>query len=730
MKHLLTTAAFLLTASAAMAQASPTESTLKGLGILETPTSQMEHLDRGLVAVQAGSKKFVSWRLLGTDNPNTTFDLYVDGELKAEDLKVTNYSFSSFLTQTPDIQVVAKVNGVEVDRSKQVKAWKDGYYALPLDRPAGGTNASGAYSYRPNDCSVGDVDGDGEYEIILKWDPTNSKDNSQSGYTGKVYIDCYKLDGTKLWRIDLGDNIRAGAHYTQFMVYDFDGDGKAEMICKTAQGSRDASKQYVNKVATDEALLAAANGNKYANASGWIDGGYEMLTVFNGETGVAIHTIPYMPNRNAKFTVSKDEGTFNWYGSSSKTDNHGYNRGERYLATVAYLDGPDENPSAVMCRGYYTYAYLWAVDFDGEHLKTRWVSASESGSSYKVLDSDLKVVSSKTYSSNTCGITNHYTMYGNGNHNLSCADVDVDGCDEIIWGSAAVDHDGQLLYSVGYGHGDAMHMSDLVPTNPGLEVFQVHEEGSHYGWDIHDARTGQIIHSSAGTADNGRGVSADIAESRGFEFWSAKGNSTPYSCITAKEIWSTAKPSQNFRIYWDGDLYDELLDNVSITKFDPKNGTKTELAIYEGSSAKKISALGSPASCNSTKATPCLSADILGDWREEVILWNSADSCHLNIYTTAHPTTYALPTLMHDHVYRLGVAWQNVAYNQPPHLGFSPIEYMANKEEYERTGIMPMKAVNPSAQDDAYHTLQGTTLPALPTVPGIYIRNGKKVVIK
>ena len=616
-----------------------------------TPTSQMEKLNRGLVVVPGNSGEFVSWRFLGTDDEdNTTFDVLRDGVVIAKDLVSATCFSDGTGKANNEYRVVTKVNGVAVDTTEAVKPWSDVYYKLKLDRPADGTD----YTYSPNDCSVGDVDGDGEYELIVKWDPSNSKDNSQSGKTGNVFIDCYKFNGTKLWRVDLGVNIRAGAHYTQFLVYDFDGDGKAELICKTAPGSMDGMGNYVNQAATEAAISNASNKSDYRNSSGYVLQGPEYLTVFNGETGAAVHTVWYNPNRN--FGVGKAENY-----SSSWGDNYG-NRGDRFLACVAYLDGPDKNPSAVMVRGYYTQAYLWAVDFDGKELKTKWLHASTSKNYVELTVGDVKQPR-KAYTKNTSGKSGgSCTMYGNGNHNLSVADVDGDGCDEIIFGSAAVDNDGKLLYATGLGHGDAIHVSDLIPSRPGLEVFQIHEE-SPYGWDVHDAATGEIIWSASGGEDNGRGIAAQLqADEKGF-FFSSSNDRQQRSATTGKVV-STKSTSLNFRIYWDGDVQDELLDG---TKIDKWNGNGTSRVYIKN---KNPYDYNSSSSCNGTKSTPNLQADIFGDWREELILWSTADNATLNIFTTIESTSYRVPTLMHDHVYRMGVAWQNAAYNQPPHLGY------------------------------------------------------------
>ena len=635
---------------------------------LATPESQMEKLGRGVVALPNQGRTpgyFVSWRLLGTDDARTRFDLLRNGETIAEDLAVTNYVDRDG-KNGDQYQVVAKVEGRTVETSPAATPWAQLYMKLALDRPA--TGALGG-TYSPNDCSVGDVDGDGEYEIFVKWDPSNSKDNSQSDKTDNVFIDCYKLDGTKLWRIDLGVNIRAGAHYTQFMVYDFDGDGLAEMMCKTAPGSKDGAGNYVNQVATDEAIKAADNAKDWRTSAGRIDGGQEYLTVFNGLTGSAIHTIAYYPNRNAKAELSEASGTFNWDDRSGKNDKGNYgNRGERYLAAVAYLGGPDANPSGIFTRGYYTYAYVWAVDFDGQQLKHRWLHRSYSKTEYKVVDADMneseKIVPPAATSSDGSGSR---TMYGNGNHNLSVADVDGDGCDEIIWGSAAVDNDGKLLYATGFGHGDAIHLSTMDPDRGGFQVFQVHEEKGTYSWDLHDAATGEIIFRGGNSGvDNGRGMAADVIPgSRGFEFWSA--DERAQRNVQTGGIVNSKNTSVNFRMYWDGTCYDQMLDGNT-------------LDAWNGSSWNRVMTFynyANSSTCNSTKKTPNLQADLFGDWREELILWDSSNSATLNIFTTNIPTEYRVPTLMHDHTYRMGVAWQNTAYNQPPHLGFYLPDFVA-----------------------------------------------------
>ena len=609
---------------------------------------QAEKLSRGLVVLpsQEGTGCFLSWRLLRTDSPHTTFDILRDHEPLARNLSATSCYVDRQGRIESAYQLVTKVNGTAVDTTALVHSWSDIYTSIRLNRPS--------RFHTPNDCSVGDVDGDGEYELFVKWNPFNAKDNSHKGFTDKVFIDCYRMDGSQLWRIDLGLNIRAGAHYTQLLVYDFDGDGRAELICKTAPGSTDGTGNYVSAAATDSRIRLIDNTPDFRNGNGYILSGAEFLTVFDGQTGAALHTVYYTPNRAGGLGGEPSGVSKDFWG-----DSYG-NRCDRYLACVAYLDGADHRPSAVLGRGYYTKAYLWALDFDGKELKTKWLHASVSPTRVELTRADGTQQSSIHQSSATSGSGSN-TLYGNGNHNLSVGDVDGDGRDEIIYGSGAVDDDGHLLYATGYGHGDAIHLADLIPERPGLEVFQVHENRGLYSWDLHDAATGEILHKGGHPGvDNGRGLAADILASHfGYEFWSAD-DRCPRSASTASVV-SRATPSINFRIYWDGDLQDELLNDKKIEKVNENNGVDCLLT---------LSNYGASTDCNGSKHTPCLQADLFGDWREEIVCYDMRDGCTLHIFSTNIPTPFSIPTLMHDHVYRMGTVWQNVAYNQPPHLGY------------------------------------------------------------
>ncbi|WTI11443.1 cellulose binding domain-containing protein [Micromonospora sp. NBC_00821] len=562
---------------------------------------QMEKLDRGLISVRSGSGNLVSWRLLGTETSGVAFNLY-RGSTKVNASPIagaTNYLDNGAAAGSA-YTVRAVVGGTEQAASAPALQFGAGYLDVPLQVPAGGSTPSGeSYSYSASDASVGDLNGDGTYEIVLKWEPSNAKDNSQSGYTGNVYVDAYTITGTRLWRVDLGRNIRAGAHYTQFQVYDYDGDGRAEVAMKTADGTRSGTGQLIGSSSAD-----------HRNSSGYVLSGPEYLTMFNGQTGAIASTVTYDPPR----------GTVSSWG-----DSYG-NRVDRFLAGTAYLDG--QRPSLIMARGYYTRAVIAAWDFRNGTLTKRW-----------------------TFDSNSSG---NGAAAGQGNHQLSVADVDADGRQEIVYGAATIDDNGRLLHSTGNGHGDALHVGDLDPGRAGLEVFKVDEDASKPSSYFADARTGQVLWSTPASGDNGRGVSADIwAGSPGAESWSS---AVAGLANTRGQNVGRKPSSANFLAWWDGDPVRELLDGTKIDKY----GTGGETRLLDGSQV---------ASNNGTKSTPALSGDILGDWREEVI-WRTTDSRALRIYSTPTPTSTRIYTLMHDPQYRVAIAWQNTAYNQPPHPGF------------------------------------------------------------
>jgi rhamnogalacturonan endolyase len=609
---------------------------------------QMEDLDRGVIALRrATNQVYVGWRMLGTDPTSVAFNLYrsTNGtrvvKLNSSPItQTTDYVDSTATMSVPNTYFVRPIiAGIELAPSESFTLAANSpvnqFLNVPLQIPTGGTTPSGeAYTYSANDASVGDLDGDGQYEILLKWDPSNSKDNSQSGYTGNVYVDAYKLDGTLLWRIDLGRNIRAGAHYTQFMVYDLDGDGRAEVAMKTAPGTLDGQGNAV--------LLGSDSVSAdYRNSSGYIITGPEYLTVFNGETGAAMATIPFEPAR----------GTASQWG-----DDYG-NRVDRFLGGIAYSDGV--RPSLVMARGYYgprsssgqARNEIAAYDFRDGQLTLRWHFKA----GYNI----------------NGNINSNYI--GQGTHSLSIADVDGDGFDEVIYGAAAIDHDGTGLYSTGLGHGDALHVSDMIPDRPGLEVFMPHEgaDGNgNVGASIRDAATGELIFTINSTGDVGRGAAADIDPNHaGYEFWASttyEGETRQVYDTAGDPIYEQGNIFSNFLVWWDADLSRELLDGTTIANWN--NPGRSNFDLDPGTSGTQQYAPNG-SSNNGTKSTPALTADIFGDWREEVI-WRRSDNTALMIFSTIIPATNRLTTLMHDSQYRVAIAWQNTAYNQPPHPSF------------------------------------------------------------
>ncbi|WP_395366613.1 rhamnogalacturonan lyase [Streptomyces sp. YH02] len=564
---------------------------------------QVERLDRGLISTHTSSGNLVSWRWLATDPDGVAFNIYRGTtKLNSSPLAASTNYFDSGAADSADYTVRAVVNGVEQASSEHALQFRSGYLDVPISPPTGGTTPDGvAYTYEANDAATGDLDGDGRLDLVLKWQPTNAKDNSQSGYTGNTILDGVRLDGTRLWRIDLGRNIRSGAHYTQFQVYDYDGDGRAEVAMKTADGTKDGAGAVIGDSSAD-----------YRNSSGYVLSGPEYLTMFDGRTGTAMGTVDYVPAR----------GTVSSWG-----DSYG-NRVDRFLAGTAYLDGA--RPSLIMARGYYTRTVIAAWDWRNGRFTRRWT-----------FDTNSSTNAGKGYD-------------GQGNHALSIADVDADGKDEIIYGAMTVDDNGAGLWTTKLGHGDAAHLGDLDPSRPGLEYFKVSEDKSKPGSWMADARTGQILWQTASGADNGRGVAGDIhAGSPGAEAWSSSDTTLRSATGTAL---GREPSSTNFLSWWDGDTVRELLDGTHIDKY----GTSGDTRLLTGSGVS---------SNNTTKATPALSGDVLGDWREEVV-WRTSDNRALRIYATPHQTGTRITTLLHDTQYRTALAWQNTAYNQPPHPGF------------------------------------------------------------
>lgn len=572
---------------------------------------QAEHLGRGAVAVPSDSGNLITWRWLGDDPPGLRFVVERDGKrLTPEPIALTQF-LDAEAGPAPSYRVipVAATPGP----AAVVRLLDRPFLRVPLQRPADWLAPDGSrVPYEANDGAPADLDGDGEYEIVLKWQPANARDNSQAGLTAPTLLDAYRLDGTRLWRLDLGPNIRSGAHYTPFVAYDFDGDGRAEVMLRTADGTVDGQGHGLGDAKA-----------RHVDERGYVLAGPESITVFDGRSGAALASAPYVPERGR---------VADW------GDGYG-NRVDRFLAGVAYLDG--RRPSAVFSRGYYTRAVLAAWDWRGGRLTQRWVFDSEGDSEHNDASRAAR---------------------GQGAHWFAVADVDGDGRDDIVYGAATIAGDGRLLYSTGLGHGDALHVGRLDPTRPGQQVFMVHESPKAYGEhgvEMHEAATGRLLWSVSGEGrDVGRGVCMDIAAAHpGQECWASVG-----PLLGARgELISRQRPrAVNFGVWWDGDLLRETLDRTQVAKWNPRT---------EQLDTVLDAAADGAASNNGTKATPVFSADLFGDWREEVV-WRTAGNDALLIYTTPHPTGHRLVTLMHDLQYRVQVAAQNAGYNQPPHPSF------------------------------------------------------------
>ena len=752
---------------------------------------QLETLDRGVVAVSTAEGVFLSWRLLASETTGSTdtglagpdFAIYRDGERIAVVTDSTNYADADGAA-TSSYTVAPVVNGVELDASAPVTAWAQGYHDLPLTKPADGVTPKGeAYTYSANDVSVGDVDGDGQYEYVVKWDPSNSKDVSQRGYTGSVYIDTYELDGTLLNRLDLGVNIRAGAHYTQFLVYDFDGDGRSETMLKTAPGTKSisyaadgsiASEKYITMPAvdleagyanTDDYRLSAADyeehlvdmflgwserpevisgqwpatleeawgmpvtheyplsregaqeladtfidvyapsrsaKNLLREFEGFIVDGPEYLTVFDSASGAELQTIDYPTERG-------DDGLL--WGDYAMARIEPANRVDRFLSGVGYFDG--QHPSAVFARGYYTRTTITTLDWDGEQLTQRW--QVDSG----------QVPMTNPFNDSPHGRDGTDPVYGGittqGDHSLSTADVDGDGKQELVYGSATIDDDGSVLYSshdvlpegsadpgadVRLGHGDAMHVADIDPSRPGMEIWTAHEGGTYapYGSVLRDAATGVPLFGAYSGKDTGRAMIGDVRpDVPGIEVWASMPGGTDASGLLSAQgqVLSATNPGTNMSIRWAGDGTTQIVNG---------SGTATP-TIDDWTRGTLLTATGTLTN-NGTKGNPSLVADVLGDWREELLV-RTADSSALRFYTTTEVTQHKLTTLMHDVQYRAEAARQQTTYNQPAYTSY----YLASDVDWSdvpvlTTALTPLAPTfkdRPGAAHDEVRLPSGTS---------------------
>ena len=722
---------------------------------------QLEKLSRGLIAVKANTGIFLSWRLFldevkgycKTGVTGANFQVYKNGEKLTIVTDSTNYIDINGTTE--DSYAVAPIiDGKEFPCCNSVKAWSSGqnYIDIPMQIPEDGVTPKGdTYTYNVNDMSVGDVDGDGEYEYIVKWDPSNSQDVSIKGYTGKCYIDCYKLDGRLLWRLDMGVNIRAGAHYTQFMVYDFNGDGKAEMSVKTAPGTKMtrynedgsiASETYITMPQSDldagyshkddyrcsaddyfnhlvdvfmnwttheEVVLgqwprtleqcfgieekynyplnkedavelvmyfikefapSRSPKNKLDEFEGFIYEGPEYLTMFSGD-GSEIETIPF------KFT-RVDDGLM--WGDYAMNRIEPCNRVDRFLSGVAYLDG--ERPYLIICRGYYTRTTVVAYSFFNNKHEEHWSIDTGFVKMSNPFRASAAPEQFKEHPHIAGGTDPVYgTLAGQGNHSLSTADVDNDGCQEIIYGGAVIDHDGSLLYSgfdylpdgktyAKLGHGDALHVAKIDPDRPGYQIFSVFEgaKAAPYGYAFRDAETCEIFFGQYAEEDLGRAMIGDINPNvRGLQMWVKETYDVNGNVLSDKLL------GTNQSIRWAADLSTQVTDGV-----DYINEAKKNTGVINDNTHGVLLAPEGTTMNNGTKGNPCLVADIFGDWREELVV-RKADNSAVRIYTNVDITNHKLFTLMHDTMYRTGIAWQNNCYNQPCYTKF----YLASDMDFK-----------------------------------------------
>lgn len=726
--------------------------------LVETPLKavfheQLEKLNRGLIAVKTDEGVYVGWRMFidevrgYSDTGLTGADYAVyRGENKiAVVTDSTNYLDTDGTLQDT-YSVAPIIDGKEEERCKKVFVWKNNYIDIPMNKPADGRSPKGEmypegqpYTYSANDMSIGDVDGDGELEYIVKWDPSNAHDVSHRGYTGNCYIDCYRLDGTLLWRVDMGPNIRSGAHYTQFMVYDFDGDGKAEMCVKTAPGTKvtrfvadgTVAEEYItlperdvkNGVTNQDNYVCTAadykehlvemfmgwsshpevvsgrwpatleecfgipvkyhyplsredakelvsyfiyefapsrsDKNHLEAFEGFIYDGPEYLTMFGGD-GKELETID--------FPVPRGDDGLMW-GDYAMRRIEPCNRVDRFLSGVAYLDG--EHPSVIICRGYYTRSTVTAYDFKDGHFAKRFMA--DSG----------HVPMSNPFNDNAHekeGLDPVYGKFaGQGDHSLSVADVDGDGCQEIIYGAAVIDHDGSLLYSsydhlpdgrlAKLGHGDAMHVARINPDLPGYQIFNVFEgaKAAPYGFALRDALTGKVFFGEYAEEDLGRCMIGDVVPGvRGLQVWVKDTFDCNGNKLDVKRL------GTNANIHWACDMTTQIIDGVDYMERKKQTGI-----INDNTHGIMLDPQGTLTN-NGTKGNPCLVADIFGDYRDEIIL-RLEDSSAVRIYTNTDLSAHKLFTLLHDIQYRVGVAWQNNCYNQPCYTKF----YLASDMEWK-----------------------------------------------
>lgn len=611
-----------------------------------------DRLGRGLVAVPTGAAgnsktNLVTWRRLAEEYYGVTYNLYKNGSRIATGLTTTCYADNNNGFPTTTYQVAAVVNGVEQTKCTAMTAWAQyvykyndircptGYLDIALatvyDRNGNDVTAN----YEPNDAEMADLDGDGELEIIIK--RLNTVDASTS-LTGKIYpasstqfvvLDAYDVNwqtgaATLLWRIDCGPNmVSLNSTEIDIIAYDWDEDGKAEVVLRGADnmivyGNDGKTPLYtIGDMTVNTRNTFSTDNAQYA----WTHTGAEYLIYMNGQTGAKYQVMDFPLKRF-------ESGESNL--KSAWGDDYGH-RSSKYFMGAPFLDG--RKASLFLARGIYTRHKMMALNIDpaSHKLTQRW-----------------------TWTNNSSGSA----WYGQGNHNFCIADVDEDGRDEIVYGSMVIDDNGKGLSTTGLGHGDALHCSDLDPYRPGLEIFACNEEKPNMNY--RNATTSELYYRSTGSSDDGRCLMANFSNAYPGSVGRSV-NTGMVSSVTDAVISDLGEyidwGDLNFRIYWDGDLCSEILNSP---------GTAKEAKIEKPGVGRLFTSSGCNMN-NDSKNNPCFQGDIIGDWREEIVVRCGRN---LRVYTSGIYTSHSLPSLWFDHQYRQAMVWQMMAYNQPPHPSY------------------------------------------------------------
>ena len=577
-----------------------------------------DKLDRGLVAMKVNGGVFLSWRVQADEYYNVTYNVYRDGTPVAQNLTVSNYTDPQG-TSTSTYTVAAVVKGQPQAPCAARTPWTSSYKEIQLKHE--GIKST----LVPNDACCADVDGDGELEILLKFDNLSEMQQSYpkngpviGGVATKEYsiIECLKMDGTRLWWMNCGPNMGDFQNNEQNIVaYDWDQDGKAEVVMRACDGSTihmaDGTTYTVGNPSNNVRGATGGGTNWFVITTG------EYLLYMNGETGQPYQRLAY-PLRlleDGESDVNKAWG-----------DGYGH-RASKHFFGAPYFDG--RKPSIFIARGIYTRHKMIAYDVnpDTHTLTERWRWFNNTNGPWK----------------------------GQGYHNYCVADVDLDGRDEIVFGSMVIDDNGKGLSTTGFGHGDAEQVGDLNPYHHGQEVFACMEDNP--GTNYRDATTSKVYFRYVAGRDVGRCMAGNFSNAYPGSICTPTG-AKPLSSVTAAVNNNLVEEgiNQNFRIYWDGDLCEETFNYL--------NGKNTEGCIAKYGSWSPIYTCAGSQTNNDTKGTPCYQGDILGDWREEIIMRTANNN--IRIYSTSTPTKWRIPSLWYDHQYRNAMVWQMCGYNQPP----------------------------------------------------------------